>query len=124
MKDKKLLFSILFLFAISTFYAQKIKRKPWVNENAIITHYENGNWIELSENSYDITTQDRYSVQGVFTGTKPNKIDTVINLKGKYVFAPFGNAHTHSLADSYTGGRSKQLYLDKGVFYGLNLTAP
>lgn len=113
------------LFSIVSTSAQNPQRTARVNEDAPTTHYKNGKWVYLNdEDVYEIQLEDKYSKSGIFTDKRPQQIDTVIDLKGRFVYAPFGNAHTHSLSDGYTGKNSKKQYLKKGVFYAANLTAP
>ncbi|WP_138429811.1 amidohydrolase family protein [Fodinibius saliphilus] len=56
---------------------------------------------------------------------EPSHIDSTVNLSGKYILPPFGDAHTHNLG---VGGISKQIaknkYIKNGVFYAADLTNP
>lgn len=56
---------------------------------------------------------------------EPSRIDSTVNLNGKYILPPFGDAHTHNLG---VGGISKQIaknkYIENGVFYAADLTNP
>lgn len=56
---------------------------------------------------------------------KPTKVDSTVNLEGKYVVPPYGDAHTHSLG---VGGASKEIaaeqFMNNGIFYAADLTNP
>lgn len=63
-----------------------------------------------------------YSVGGFLTAKKPARIDSVIDLKGKYVVPPYGEAHNHNVtwADAEQWARIKRMYLEAGIFYVKN----
>lgn len=65
-----------------------------------------------------------YVVNGTLTFRKPDHVDRVIDLTGKYVIPPFGEAHNHNLVWSGEAGfaRLKRMYLEGGVFYVKNPT--
>jgi dihydroorotase-like cyclic amidohydrolase len=60
-----------------------------------------------------------YSVGGVLTAKKPGKIDSIIDLGGRYVIPPFGEAHNHNVEwnGEETFARIKRMYLEGGIFY-------
>lgn len=95
-----------------------------VNTNSGAIAYTNGNWYEWTGSEVTFSSGDRYSVNGVFTSEQPANIDTTINLKGSYVVPPFGDAHNHAFADSYSVGFADDLFVGQGIFYALNLTNP
>ncbi|OZC02705.1 aspartyl protease family protein [Rubricoccus marinus] len=59
---------------------------------------------------------------GVFT-SRPLAPEAarVVDLDGRYIVPPFGDAHTHMLADSYSAGLAHELFVDRGVLYALVL---
>lgn len=57
-----------------------------------------------------------YSVAGLFSDRRPARVDSVVDLTGRYIIPPFAEAHTHMVA--YTRDRIRQ-FLDAGVFYAL-----
>jgi imidazolonepropionase-like amidohydrolase len=61
-------------------------------------------------------------VSGVLTSGKPARVDSVIDLTGKYVIPPFGEAHNHNVewTDEGTFSRLKRTYLEAGIFYVKN----
>lgn len=58
-----------------------------------------------------------FVVEGKITFYRPQKIDTVISLKGRYILPPFAEAHNHNLENSYQIDSVVNRYLSDGVFY-------
>jgi hypothetical protein len=54
---------------------------------------------------------------------KPAQVDSVIDLKGKYVIPPFAEGHNHSLESSYGLPERIQGFLKSGVFYAKIMSA-
>jgi hypothetical protein len=75
--------------------------------------FKDGNWL-INER---FTKKTFYCVDGTFVKTKPQKIDSTINLNGKYCIPPFGDAHTHNLDGKYNLNELVTKYLKEGVFY-------
>ncbi len=90
--------------------------------------YEFSNGLVFNGQKYEKKTF--YSVDGIFQSQKPRHIDRTIDLTGKYVLPPFGEAHNHNVADSSGIDELVHSYLTGGVFYVKNpnslprLTAP
>jgi imidazolonepropionase-like amidohydrolase len=65
-----------------------------------------------------------YVVNGALTFRRPGHVDRTIDLTGKYVIPPFGEAHNHNLVWSDEAGfsRLKNRYLADGIFYVKNPT--
>jgi imidazolonepropionase-like amidohydrolase len=64
----------------------------------------------------------RYVVDGRFTQKRPARVDSVIDLAGRWIVPPFGEAHNHNV-DYTTPRRTDSLlarYLHDGVFYVQN----
>src|SRR4029077_8311728 len=65
-----------------------------------------------------------YVVNGTLTFRRPEHVDRVVDLTGKYLIPPFGEAHNHNLV--WTGeavlARLKRMYLEGGIFYVKNPT--
>ena len=78
----------------------------------------NGRWFDGQE----FKDKTFYSVGGVLTSKKRSKTDSVIDLTGKYVVPPFGEAHNHNVewSDEETFARLKRTYLEAGIFYVKN----
>lgn len=62
-----------------------------------------------------------YVENGLFTFNKPKKIDTIIDLRGKYIIPPFAEGHTHKLDMPQDVDSESQSFLSQGVFYALVL---
>jgi imidazolonepropionase-like amidohydrolase len=79
-------------------------------------HWRNGLWFDGS----GFRSRSFYSVDGELTTKKPKTIDQTIDLHGRYVVPPFGDAHHHGI-DSAAGLDEKiRSFLDAGVFYVKN----
>src|SRR5882762_8291207 len=80
--------------------------------------FMNGQWFD----GHEFRRKRLYSVGGSLTAKKPSKIDSVIDLTGKYVIPPFGEAHNHNVewSDEETFSRLKRTYLEAGIFYVKN----
>jgi Amidohydrolase family len=80
----------------------------------------NGRWF----NGRKFVTKKFYSGDGILTAERPAHIDRTIDLTGKYVIPPFGEAHNHNLVwsgeESFT--KLKNRYLADGIFYVKNPT--
>ncbi|MCU0439887.1 MAG: hypothetical protein MUC49_18540 [Raineya sp.] len=78
-----------------------------------IYEYKNGYW--LINGSFK--QKKLYSINGIFSFKKPNRIDSIIDLKNGFCIPPFGDAHTHNLDGSWRLKEMVQEYLKEGVFY-------
>lgn len=61
-----------------------------------------------------------YSAGGVLTKKKPVRVDSVVDLTGKYVIPPFGEAHNHNVEASERLDELIRKYLQDGIFYVKN----
>ena len=75
--------------------------------------FNNGNWL-IDKNFKSKTV---FTINGKFTFIKPIRVDSVIDLSGKYCIPPFGDAHTHNLDGGYNLKEMVLNYLKDGVFY-------
>lgn len=73
----------------------------------------NGNFY----NGKDFTTGTWYVVNGTFTKKAPAKIDSVVELDGRWITPPLGDAFCGSVADNPSGANLLNLYREEGVFY-------
>ena len=82
------------------------------------THYElsGGLWW----NGSGFAPGTLYSVDGVFTNRRPERVDEVIDLDGLWILPPFAEGHTHTIV--YVESRIAD-FLDDGVFYGMVMNA-
>lgn len=83
-----------------------------------IYKFVNGQWFDGQK----FRSQTFYSVNGVLTTRKPSGTASVIELTGKYVIPPFGEAHNHNVEwnNEETFARTKRMYLEAGIFYVKN----
>jgi imidazolonepropionase-like amidohydrolase len=72
----------------------------------------NGQWFD----GEGFRSRTVYSVDGVLSSEKPDRVDSTIDLTGKYVVPPFGEAHNHNVEGSRFDGASRS-YLESGIFY-------
>lgn len=78
--------------------------------------FVNGNWFD----GQSFRNRRFYSVNGVLTYKKPAAVDSVVELTGKYVIPPFGEAHNHNVEDPRRIDELIRKYLQDGIFYVKN----
>lgn len=78
--------------------------------------FVNGLWFDGER----FVPRTMYVTGATFAAKKPKEIDRTIDLGGKYVVPPFGEAHNHNVADSDRLGALVAKYLAEGVFYVKN----
>jgi hypothetical protein len=78
------------------------------------SEFVNGRWFD----GYNFRNRIFYSVNGTLTSKRPKRVDSLIDLKGKYVIPPFGEAHNHNVDGANVEIIRK--YLDDGIFYVKN----
>lgn len=76
----------------------------------------NGNWFD----GQNFRNRRFYSAGGVLTSKKPVRVDSVVDLSGKYVIPPFGEAHNHNVEDAERINELARKYLQDGIFYVKN----
>lgn len=81
-------------------------------------HYEfaNGQWFDGRK----FVRRKFYTVGGRLTSRRPARVDSVIDLSGKYVVPPFGEAHNHNVEQSPRLDAVIRRYLEAGIFYVKN----
>jgi len=96
-------------------------RSPAPNASSVTQRtYElrNAHWLGAD----DFQTDTRYVVAGRLTHRRPAHVDSVIDLAGRWIVPPFGEAHNHNV--DYTNSRRTDSllarYLHDGVFYVQN----
>ena len=80
----------------------------------------NGGWVFTGEK---FEQRNLYISNGLFVKQKPGEIDRSIDVTGKYLIPPFGDAHTHNLDRKWQIPSVADTYLIEGTFYVQNLTA-
>lgn len=75
---------------------------------------ENGMWFDGNK----FSNRNVWIYDGKLSfRAKGRKIDKTIDIKGKYVIPPFGEAHNHNLESEYELQKRIDKYLSDGVFY-------
>lgn len=102
---KKLQFATLLIaFSIQALSAQKALP---------VLEFKNGNWYD----GQGFTTATWYVSAGKLTQKAPVKIDSVIDLSGKWVVPPMADAYCASVADNSTGINQLANYFSEGIYY-------
>ena len=82
-----------------------------------VVAYENGLWYD----GESFVAGTRYVMGERFVSRKPSTVYATVDLGGKHVVPPFGEAHTHFLeADAIEA--YVQHYLERGVFYARDMS--
>ena len=109
---KRLWFVFLLLFALIPVDGIAVQNpEPGTYE------FRNGQWFDgkgFSEKTF-------YSVAGILTTRRPERVSRVVDLTGKYLVPPFGEAHNHNLGGAQGLEAQIAMYLREGVFYSKNL---
>jgi hypothetical protein len=81
--------------------------------------------IELSGGSWfdgqGFVPKTFYSVAGILTSSRPGRVDSAVDLMGKFVVPPFADAHVHNLADPKDLDGDIHDDLADGVFYAMEM---
>jgi hypothetical protein len=101
------LLSLLPLFLGMPLLAQKPAK------TAKIYEFNNGNWF----NGREFVPGVWYSVNGLLTQKKPASIDSVINLRNRFVLPPSGDGFCASVAGGAAMDMTLQSYWQENVFY-------
>ena len=67
--------------------------------------------------------RDLFIVEEKLSFNSPDRIETRIDVTGKFLIPPFGDAHTHNLDRRWQIPRISNQYLEEGTFYVQNLTS-
>ena len=93
---------------------------PRLNPDAPSTAYVGGRWWDGERFAARDTT---WATAGVFLGGRPRgRVARTVELEDRWVVPPFGDAHTHMLADAYSARVHTEMFEREGVFYALVLT--
>ena len=63
---------------------------------------------------------DRYSEDGIFLAARPAKVDRVVDLGGRHVVPPYGDAHHHGIDSNDSLDDKIIVFLEAGIFYVKN----
>lgn len=78
--------------------------------------FAHGQWFDGQK----FVAKKFYTVGGKLTSRKPARVDSVIDLSGKYVVPPFGEAHNHNVAQGSRLDAFIRMYREAGIFYVKN----
>ena len=93
---------------------------PRMHDGAAATAYVGGRWYDGERFVPRDTT---WAERGVFVARRPARVGRTVELGGRFVVPPFGDAHTHQLSGARSIGIAAR-YREEGVFYALVLTNP
>ncbi|HEX8153853.1 MAG TPA: hypothetical protein VF698_12040, partial [Thermoanaerobaculia bacterium] len=78
--------------------------------------FVNGRWFDGQR----FVARTMYVEGETFARRAPRRIDRTVDLGGRYVVPPYGEAHNHNVADSDSVGKLIAKYLADGIFYVKN----
>ncbi|WP_109300997.1 amidohydrolase family protein [Aquimarina sp. AU474] len=109
---------VLIIWLCLTYYchAQQNESSKYAkkNSNSPTTKFIHGNWF----NGQIFEKKTVWIINGLISFSNKNKkTDTIIDLSGKYVIPPFGEAHNHNLESKYKLNERINSYLNHGVYY-------
>jgi imidazolonepropionase-like amidohydrolase len=117
-----LYFLLIVAFVLASCLSTNVKITKTANENpnSLSIKLVNGNWF----NGKTFENKTAWINKGILSFTnKDTKIDTIIDLTGKYVIPPFGEAHNHNLESENKLNERINSYLKNGVFYVKHLSS-
>ena len=89
----------------------------YTQSSKILSHkiyeYANGKWFDGQ--TFQNTTF--YTKHGRLTRSRPLVVDEVIDLGGRFVVPPYGEAHTHNVEGPWNIDHTILTYLRHGIFY-------
>lgn len=71
----------------------------------------NGRWF----NGRTFVARTLWVTDGRFATKRPSRVDSVVDLSGRFVVSPFGEAHNHNIEGAPPA--TVKRYLDAGIFY-------
>ena len=77
-----------------------------------VVEYRGGRWFDGTS----FTERSMYVVGAVFRERRPSRVDSVVNLDGRFVVPPFGDAHQH-LFDPSRASAFVARQVHDGIFY-------
>lgn len=75
--------------------------------------FRNGQWYD----GKGFATATWYTSNGLLSKKAPVKIDSVIDLEGRWVVPPFGDAHSSSISENPSAANTLGQYMGEGTFY-------
>jgi hypothetical protein len=93
---------------------------PRRQQTSQVYKFVDGRWFDGEK----FRSRNFYSVGGVLASRQPAKVDSVIDLTGKYLIPPFAEAHNHNVEGSGPAASDVsgivRMYLQDGVYYVKN----
>lgn len=80
--------------------------------------FAGGRWYD----GESFVEREIYSIDGVFSDKRPERIDEIIDLSGLFLLPPFADAHAHHFDNPAIFPVINKNYLRDGVFYGVSMT--
>jgi tetratricopeptide (TPR) repeat protein len=81
-----------------------------------VQRYTNGLWF----NGQSFEPKTVYVVEGVLRMQYDGKVDTNIDLQGKFIIPPFAEAHNHHFGEEVNYRQQLGTYIQQGIFYSKN----
>ncbi|MCC7466825.1 MAG: hypothetical protein IT261_11170, partial [Saprospiraceae bacterium] len=78
-----------------------------------VYEFRNGQWYD----GQSFAPATWYTSNGLLSKKAPARVDSVIDLAGKYVIPPFGDAHCSSVSENPSASNTLNMYMGEGVFY-------
>ena len=97
------IFAFIFTLLSVSLHAQALKS----------ISFKGGMWF----NGEEFVEDNFYSVEGLLTKKRPISIDTIIDLSGKFIIPPFGDAHSHNFGGTFKFQNDLKEHINNGVFY-------
>lgn len=113
---RHLVLSVALLAFAAGVRAQSVTPRP--SPDAAPTAYVGGQWWDGEAFAPRDTV---WAENGVFAGG-PIDAERVVDLSGRYVVPPYGDAHTHMLSDAWTGPQQADQFVEEGVLYAMVIT--
>lgn len=105
---------LLTLWLILSFQPSGVSSQTQANASSRKTYqFINGQWFD----GRSFQRRTFYSVDGVLTRRRPQRVDEVIDLENGYVVPPFGDAHSHHFDGAFNIRQLTEMYLRDGIFY-------
>jgi hypothetical protein len=82
----------------------------------VVHEFRNGRWF----NGEGFVEQTFFTRYGSLTTSRPARVDSVVDLGGRWVVPPYGEAHNHNIESSDRLPDVIQRYLASGVYYVKN----
>ena len=107
---------ILLFFFLNLTHIAQVNVSPVNDCHEAAYRYINGQWFD----GKTFVSKTMYSINGVWSDKIPAKVDSILDLKNKYIIPPFSEAHTHLLEGIGDYEQTIKNYLRDGVFYVKN----